>query len=266
MTERLPRMQRDALDREDAHYLRKPLTDQRSASAHARHMAKLLRSKRSASPCADAIAYILTVLDLTMAKGIPQQSWEYIACKKGCAHCCTQPVGITVAEAFYLARTVRHHEEVVAAIKEAGLRIKAAPEAKRLFNMRCPLLRENSCSAYSARPLSCRTYLSFNVNSCITKYVMTGAGGVPGPAEIEPIRNGCLRVLFIALGIAGRDDFTTTYEMKAALSHLLELGDDAEERWLAGEDIMAGVSKLPDIDPAILWDITSAVRQLRPTL
>jgi Fe-S-cluster containining protein len=37
-------------------------------------------------------------------------------------------------------------------------------------NVRCPLLVENRCSVYSARPFACRRYHSSDVNSCQYSY------------------------------------------------------------------------------------------------
>ena len=47
---------------------------------------------------------------------------------------------------------------------------KLEGEALEKSKMPCPLLQNGSCSAYQARPMACRIYLSMNEASCITFY------------------------------------------------------------------------------------------------
>jgi Fe-S-cluster containining protein len=267
MNGRLSRMQRDALERQDAPWLARPLRGEPAAmAAHIRHMVKLLRSKRSPSPCSEAMAHLAALYDRTIAHVTPPAAAAKVACRKGCAHCCVQPISITGLELFFLARTLRGREAVTAALVEAGRRIQAAPKSQRLFDMRCPMLLDNACSIYAERPLACHNFLSFNVNDCITRYVMLGRADVLMPAEHGAVINDCRLVLHAAMGLIGQRDFTSNYEMKAALAHVLEMDEDVEARWLAGEDVMTGVEPLPPFADVFRWDIVRLMDIVRPTL
>jgi hypothetical protein len=260
-------MQRDALDRRDAPYLAQPLLgDPRAMAAHVRHMVKLLRSKRSASPCSDAMAHLAGLYDRTVARVTPPAAAAAIACRKGCAHCCVQPIALTGLELFFVARALRGRESVTAALVEAGRRIQAAPKSQRLFDMRCPMLVDNACSIYGERPLACHNFLSFNVNDCITRYVMLGRADVMMPSEHTAVINDCRTVLHAAQGLLGRQDFTANYEMKAALAHVLQMDDDVETRWLAGEEVMGDVDTMPPFADVFRWGIVRLMDAVRPTL
>ncbi len=269
MASRLSRAQREVLDREDAPYLKQPLVlgrDPRSARAHLRQMVKLLGSTRSASPCSDAVAYLTGLFERTAAELVPPQAQKLIACARGCAHCCVQPVGITAAEAFFVARQIKDRVEIVAAMRQAGEKIRQTPKDQRLFQMRCPILVDNECGAYDARPLSCHTFVSFNVNACIAKYVLLGPSNIQMPAEQGPIGNACRMLLFAALGLAGRRDHTTTFEMKAAVAAILDMDDGAEARWLKGENVLAAVDPLPPIEPMFDWSIREMITAVGPAI
>lgn len=267
MNSRLSRMQRDAQDRQDAPHLAQPLLgDPRAMAAQVRRMVKLLRSGRSASPCSDAMAHLAALYDRTVAHVTPPAAVAAIACRKGCAHCCVQPIAITGLELFFLARTLRERDSVKAALADIGRRIQATPKSQRLFNLRCPMLVDNACSVYGERPLSCHNFLSFNVNDCITRYVMLGHADVMMPGEHESVINNCRLVLHAAMGLIGRRDFTANYEMKAALANVLQQDDGVEARWLAGEDVITDVDTLPPFADIFRWDIMRLMDAVRPTL
>ncbi|MFH2096348.1 MAG: YkgJ family cysteine cluster protein [Bacteroidota bacterium] len=100
-----------------------------------------------------------------------------IDCKKGCARCCHQPVWILPYEALHLAGYI--NEKLPAGVREeiAG---RAADKNRKTSAMKmnkiqqlkhpCPLLFNDACVAYEARPMACRIYLSLDVKSCETEY------------------------------------------------------------------------------------------------
>ena len=268
MNNRLPRPQREALRRQDAPYLKQPLAwrDARSVAAHLRHMVDLLENKRSPSPCSDATVYIAGLFERTLSHIVPLQAQQAIACKKGCGHCCVQPVSVSPMEAFTVARQIRGRGDVANAMREAGDKIRQAPKYQRLFDLRCPMLVDNACSIYEFRPFSCHNFASFNVNDCITRFVMRGPSNIRLPVEYEPAANESRLILFASLGLIGRRDFTQTYEMKMAVSAILALGEDAEARWLAGENVLKDVEALPAFEPVFGWEIKRLVGAIGPTL
>jgi len=74
---------------------------------------------------------------------------EHVTCHRGCDACCTH-IGVLPVEGFALAMAVAARPEA-----------EAAEVRARAWRMRlgggCPLLEENSCLLYEARPVICRT-------------------------------------------------------------------------------------------------------------
>ena len=100
-----------------------------------------------------------------------------IHCKKGCAWCCHQPVFALKYELDYLAHYIKKNFTVE---KQKEIQKKAQEKVKKLQRLKkeellnskhpCPLLEDGACSAYKARPMACRIYLSTNVKSCMKFY------------------------------------------------------------------------------------------------
>jgi Fe-S-cluster containining protein len=89
-----------------------------------------------------------------------------ITCKPGCSSCCYHPVSISILEGLLLYQNLVKNGKYTPALKEG---LQAATERQLgvsyevwLLSMTpCPLLDgQQKCSAYSARPLICRTYLA----------------------------------------------------------------------------------------------------------
>jgi Fe-S-cluster containining protein len=95
-------------------------------------------------------------------------------CRKGCGFCCHQPVFASAHELIYLTDylhknfTANQLQIIHERADQKNSRLAPLGDSG-LLNARfpCPLLEDESCMCYPARPVSCRIYLSFNVNSCI---------------------------------------------------------------------------------------------------
>lgn len=97
-----------------------------------------------------------------------------IHCHKGCSWCCHQPVFALSYELDYLNSYISKHFG-----KQKQLEIRKRAEEKKqklqslnkkdLLNSKipCPLLENGTCTAYEARPMACRIYLSTDVNTCL---------------------------------------------------------------------------------------------------
>ncbi|MCL1821349.1 MAG: YkgJ family cysteine cluster protein [Prolixibacteraceae bacterium] len=94
-------------------------------------------------------------------------------CSKGCAWCCHQPVFANDIEIGYLIDFLREsfsQVRVAEIFEKAAAKntvVSALPDKEMLnYKSACPLLRDNACMAYAARPMACRIYLSMNIASC----------------------------------------------------------------------------------------------------
>ena len=100
-----------------------------------------------------------------------------VHCKKGCEWCCHQPVFALSFEMDFLNHFLRENFD-----EQQQLEIRKRAEQKRqklgflsekeILNSKfpCPLLEDGACSAYPARPMACRIYLSSDVNTCLKFY------------------------------------------------------------------------------------------------
>ncbi len=99
------------------------------------------------------------------------------ACKKGCAWCCHQAVFAQVYEYRYLKNWMFEHldaellDNVRKRAKQKVYHTDQLPREKLLKHKEaCPLLENDKCLAYDARPVACRIYLSMNLDSCINEF------------------------------------------------------------------------------------------------
>lgn len=77
---------------------------------------------------------------------------EHILCRSGCSHCCVPPETLFQVEAQQLEEGIaRLDPKQQAATRE---RLDAYATGQRLF---CPLLDQERCTVYEARPAICRT-------------------------------------------------------------------------------------------------------------
>lgn len=96
------------------------------------------------------------------------------ACKKGCSYCCWQAVDLSGVEAFFLLDHLLNTKspEELAQIRASAQDYKQITEPLNhterpaLIRRPCALLKDHICTAYEARPLSCRAFVSNNVAEC----------------------------------------------------------------------------------------------------
>ena len=96
-----------------------------------------------------------------------------IACEKGCSYCCNQAVFVNFPEVFLLTDFISRFPDADMISK---IQVRASEKNKKTsklsmkeilrYSSACPLLYDNKCLAYKARPMACRIYLSMNLNSC----------------------------------------------------------------------------------------------------
>ncbi|BBE15933.1 hypothetical protein AQPE_0069 [Aquipluma nitroreducens] len=100
-----------------------------------------------------------------------------VACFKGCHWCCQQAVFANSYELHFLSEKIKkdfNPEDLtdVIAKTDAKYRITSNLSDDDILKYKapCPLLHEGACSAYAARPMACRIYLSTKLQTCLEFY------------------------------------------------------------------------------------------------
>jgi hypothetical protein len=239
----LSHAQRLALEKQDAFFLAEPLplgSDPRGMAAHLRHIIRLLANRASPSPCSSAVAYLNALFE----RSIPAEQRERLACRAGCAYCCHQVVQVYPAEAFFIAAQLHDRPEMRVAMHAAEHRLDDG-HAKGKFWLPCPMLNDNICSIYEARPLNCHAFVSLDVRDCMGYLTPEGAvevSAIRAPQVHLSLRNIVKIMSLAAMRLVGLP--TIAYEMNSAVNAILAQ-DNAEKRWLAGEDVFCSAKAFP---------------------
>jgi Fe-S-cluster containining protein len=174
-----------------------------------------------------------------------------IACAMGCAFCCHVSVTASAPEIFLVASRIREfskeqYEETLNRIRAADQRTRFMSSQQRANNkIPCAMLKENLCSVYESRPAACRGFTSVSVEMCRRGF-NGEAVQIDTPAVWTSLRNAHKQALWGALAASNLP--TEYYEFHHALRIALEI-PEAESRWLAGDDIFAGVAREIVSDP-----------------
>lgn len=210
-------------------------SDLKAETVNARHIAALLTNGGDLRRASAAAQYAHDLLDRTLATRVTGP----IACAKGCALCCHTFVSATIPEIFRLAEHVRSTGVPTAPIIDAAALAKAIGQARRFTTrVSCPLLENEICGGYGARPLACRTMLSRSMAACSAYFPINGSGALDYAPGAREARGRVEMILLAALSLAGLSGRHVELIQGLAVA-LAE--DNAEQRWLAGEDLFAGV-------------------------
>ncbi len=180
------------------------------------------------------------------------QGTPALACRKGCATCCTIRVTATAPEVLWVARHLREACEPAQCVRlarrllEADARTRDLDESQRVaLRLRCSFIEEGACVIYPARPLACRGHASYDRKAC----AQAAAGRiteVPYSIPHQTARSLVQNAMQSALRDAGLA--WASYELNHALR--IALADpDAEARWAQGTDVFAD---------AVIEDISAA--------
>jgi hypothetical protein len=199
---------------------------------------QLSLEKRSVQPLMDFVY-------ANLSGGADYIADSRIACARGCAHCCTTWVEASAPEVFYAvaamnpAQRAGYTRSVEAACSRTGGLSYEARE--RGSTTPCPILRDNVCSLYGGRPLTCRTAVSTDADLCHRAYRLFSGEDIPAPAVWPALRQGYTVALEGALLRAGLPHRFREWNesLRLALSE-----PDAEARWLGGTDVFAHVPRV----------------------
>lgn len=223
--------------------------------AMARRLHEKFAQAKAARTVDDAIGYLYEKIEATIhgLRDIP------IACGKGCSHCCVIAVTVSAPEALHLGKLIS------AMGPEAVARVRAAHAVTGPFDLTerdqhphdCPMLQDHSCTIYEHRPKACRQAASTDAQACARSNRGLTNEAVPSPAGYIGSRAAYATALYAALAELALPN--NSYEFNAALVRVFDT-PDAESRWLAGEDIFAGVLREPP-PPRLYADRIDLVRQ-----
>jgi hypothetical protein len=166
-----------------------------------------------------------------------------IACGRGCSHCCHTWVDASPAEVLFAVKAMGSDQRARAAksVEETCRKTGGKPfdERSRMV-CACPLLEDNMCSLYHARPIVCRTAVSVDEGACRRSFLDLSGESIPIPTVWRTIGQGYAVALEGAILRSGLVPTEREWNesLKAALAD-----PTAEARWLGGEDVFAGVPR-----------------------
>lgn len=177
---------------------------------------------------------------------------DRIVCGAGCCHCCVQLVAATVPEVLSVAAYVResYSAEQLAGLKDRLKQYRevslATPDLHKASVLRvvCPLLRDNLCSVFPARPLICRGFNSTDVSACVRLRENPGK-------KVTVMRNQSQMAITLALQEGMRQVLVEkslspwNVDLSLALGIALDQ-PDADERYLAGEPLFESARIWPE--------------------
>ncbi|OYW45799.1 MAG: hypothetical protein B7Z08_00070 [Sphingomonadales bacterium 32-68-7] len=204
-----------------------------------RYMARLMQERRA--EFGDKL--IETVIAVTSASLQRHRPARPLACGKGCAACCHQPVSVTAIEAFAIARKVRKMPGRDSLRARLGATPVSGGTAGRVFDAArpCPFLAEAACSIHGIRPLVCRIVVSFDARACHQQLDQPD-GQIPWPHSHGAIQMWVNTALFTAHQAASLDP--RTYALAGAVEAVLR-DPLLEARWYAGDDGLLDVADPP---------------------
>lgn len=208
---------------------------------------------RSEKMLAGAVADVVKLAEtLTKKQKKNEPPLAPIHCRAGCSHCCHMRVHVTAPESLVLALFIRESFSQ-AEIDDLRLRLVEADDITRGMTdeehgkagISCPLLLDDLCSAYDARPLECRGYVSMDVEACREASRDYRAWNVPLYfSQYSIFKNAQVGLLTALVGAGyGFEVLELTAALRIALSTT-----DVAERWLAGENVFHEAA-LPAGDP-----------------
>ncbi len=162
-----------------------------------------------------------------------------LACGKGCNFCCHTYLSALGPEVLRIAREVRGRPDTARIVEALGATAGKTHAERHGARLPCGLLVSGLCSVYEVRPTICRKTVSARLDDCRAVFEGREAGWTT-VKYFEDAARAIMYALCVALHSRGLPWFS--YEMSGALRAAL-LDPDCERRWLAGEDVFAGVRR-----------------------
>lgn len=154
--------------------------------------------KKVASMNAKPMLRILPILDVVGR--FSEAATAYVACSRGCNHCCHIQVAITGLEAQLLGNRIGVKPVV---LQQPRLR----PQESFDYNTPCTFLENNECSIYDNRPFVCRNHSSFETSADSCRLTDENGGRRQGVQLLTPDFPGVKEALNVVVNLVGRTDY-----------------------------------------------------------
>jgi len=137
-----------------------------------RQMGQRLLSVNEPVAMLAALRWGMRELDRTL-EATPAKVKATIACRAGCAHCCSVPVDVQAHEVFFAAEYIQVNFPAsdLARVIERTTAHRARTAGQRTdkrarLRQPCVLLRDDRCSIYEGRPEACRSHHTSSAAAC----------------------------------------------------------------------------------------------------
>jgi hypothetical protein len=218
--------------------------DPEPTAAMARRLHALFETAKQAGDIDPPVKFLHDKVERTIADfgetfgGVP------LACKKGCSHCCRVWISATAPEVLFISKIVRSRG---GAIIDRLTATHAQTQGHDFISRGrhpypCPMLEQDICSIYEARPQTCRLGVSGDAQICARVFRDFSNEMIPTPHVF--LMGKTAYSIAMAMALKRSNLPHEGYELNAALVRALET-DDAERAWLGGQDIFSGVMRDP---------------------
>ena len=235
--------------KQDERLIANGLSFTRTDADEAIALMRVLRDRLGQAQSAGRIAPLMGFLHDNFSRSAQRIPRELSACASGCSHCCHMWTALRAPEALFIKAAIPspRQAEIRGLVEAAHAETGPLSYEQRLGLVRpCPLLQDDMCSLYAARPIVCRTTASTDAGVCARAYRLLSDEDIPQPMVFLNQRTSYSLALAGALRHAGYP--AGAYEFNGALQAALAR-PDAEAAWLRGEDLFAGVRLDPAGDP-----------------
>ncbi|MGR9046558.1 MAG: YkgJ family cysteine cluster protein [Gammaproteobacteria bacterium] len=192
------------------------------------------------------------------------QTYPEIACRKGCATCCTLRVTASAPEVLLIERYLRWTEfpgrklNLAKRLEKTNQVTCGLGEEQRVqLRRRCPFIEQGACMIYPVRPLACRGHACYDRQACVD-----AARGrlkeIPVSEPHRTFRSLIQNALLSALRDAGYA--WGIYELNQALT--IALNDTScQTRWLTGEEVFMP-AKIADVNQTEMVNLFDQIKHI----
>ena len=184
---------------------------------------RLLHDRLEESRDARTVAPLMTFLHDNLRAAEQAAPRKSLACRRGCSHCCHAWVSARAPEVLFVKAAIPAQEREAVRAAVAAMFAVTGPlsfEERARRPTPCPLLRDDLCRVYAARPATCRTAVSRDVAVCERAFRLGSENEeIPTPTFYVEMRAGYSLALAGALRRAGFP--ATAYEYNGALNAVL---------------------------------------------